>query len=173
MKKVDLVRIGKILRSQGKEGRLKVRLHETWLPGMALTEVYLGRTGGFEEYEVESFELDRNSYFLKLKGISTLAQADGLAGLDVFIPEASFQPLDNGCYYDFQVIGCRVVTGDGTEVGTVRGILPAGGSNLLVVARGEKEYYIPFTEPICRRVDPEKREIVIDPPAGLLELNEI
>lgn len=173
MKKVDLVRIGKVLRSQGKEGRLKVRLHETGLPGTAATKVYLGRPGGFEEYEVESFELDRNSYFLKLKGIDTLAQADGLAGLDVFVAETSFRPLDNGCYYDFQVIGCRIVTGDGTEVGTVRGILPAGGSNLLVVARGEKEYYVPFTEPICLRVDPEKREIVIDPPAGLLELNEI
>ncbi len=173
MKKVDLVGIGRILRSQGKEGRLKVRLHETGLPGTALAKVYLGRPGGFEEYEVESFELDRNSYFLKLKGIDALAQSDGLAGLDVFIPEASFRPLGNGCYYDFQVIGCRVVRGDGTEVGTVRGILPAGGSNLLVVARGEKEYYIPFTEPICLRVDPAKREIVIDPPAGLLELNEI
>ena len=173
MKKVDLVRIGKVLRSQGKEGRLKVRLHETGRPGMAVTKVYLERPVGFEEYEVESFELDRNSYFLKLKGIDTLAQSDGLAGLDVFVPEASFRPLDNGCYYDFQVLGCRVVMGDGTEVGTVRGILPAGGSNLLVVARGEKEYYIPFTEPICLRVNPEKREIVIDPPAGLLELNEI
>ncbi|MGD1009167.1 MAG: ribosome maturation factor RimM [Candidatus Aminicenantales bacterium] len=173
MKKVDLVRIGKVLRSQGREGHLKVRLLEKGLPGPALSKVYLGGSGGFDEYEVESFELDRSSYFLKLKGIDSLVQSDGLAGLEIFVPEESFRPLEAGFFYDFQVIGSRVVTGDGTEVGTVRGILSAGGPDVLVVARGEKEYYVPFAEPICLRIDPEKREIVIDPPDGLLELNEI
>jgi 16S rRNA processing protein RimM len=173
LKKADLVRLGKVLRSQGREGRLKVRLLEKGLPGLDLKKVVLGGPGGFEEYEVESFELDRNSHFLKLKGIDTLAQSDALAGRGVFIPEAGFRPLEGGRYYDFQVLGSRVVTGDGTEVGTVRGILPAGGQDLLVVARGDKEFYVPFVEAICRRVDPDKREIVIDPPDGLLDLNEI
>jgi 16S rRNA processing protein RimM len=173
LKKADLVRIGKVLRSQGKEGHLKVRLHEKGPPGPEFSRVYLGSPGGFEAYDVESFELDRNSHVLKLKGIDTLAQSDGLAGREVFITEESFRPLGAGCFYDFQVIGSRVVTGDGTEVGTVRGILAAGGSNLLVVARGDKEYYVPFAEPICLRVDPEKKEILIDPPDGLLDLNEI
>jgi len=173
LKKADLVRIGKVLRSQGREGHLKVRLHEHGLSGLTLKKVFLGGPGGFEEYDVESFELDRNSYFLKIKGIDTLAQSDALAGRDVYIPEESFGPPEGGRFYDFQLIGSRVVTADGTEVGIVRGILPAGSSNLLVVARGEKEYYIPFVEPICRRIDPEKQQIVIDPPDGLLELNEI
>ena len=173
MKKADLVRIGKVLRSQGREGHLKVRLLEKGLPGPALSKVYLGRSGGFEEYEVESFECERSSYFLKLRGIDSLAQSDGLAGLEVFVPEDSFRPLKAGFFYDFQVIGSRVVTSDGIEVGTVRGILSAGGPDVLVVARGEKDYYVPFAEPICLRVDPKKREIIIDPPDGLLELNEI
>jgi 16S rRNA processing protein RimM len=173
LKKADLVRIGKVLRSQGREGHLKVRLFEKGLPGPAVSKVCLGRSGGFEEYEVESVELDRSSYFLKLRGIDSLAQSGGLAGLEVFVPEDSFRPLKAGFFYDFQVIGSRVVTSDGTEVGTVRGILSAGGPDVLVVARGEKDYYIPFVEPICLRVDPKKREIVIDPPDGLLELNEI
>jgi 16S rRNA processing protein RimM len=173
LKKADLVRIGKVLRSQGREGHLKVRLLEKGLPGPALSKVYLGRSGGFEEYEVESFECERSSYFLKLRGIDSLAQSDGLAGLEVFVPEDSFRALKAGFFYDFQVIGSRVVTSDGIEVGTVRGILSAGGPDVLVVARGEKDYYVPFAEPICLRVDPKKREIIIDPPDGLLELNEI
>jgi ribosomal 30S subunit maturation factor RimM len=115
LKRVDLVRIGKVLRSQGREGHLKVRLLEKGLPGPALSKVYLGRSGGCEEYEVESFELDRSSYFLKLKGIDSLAQSDGLTGLEVFVPEKSFRPLEAGLFYDFQVIGSRVVTGEGTD----------------------------------------------------------
>jgi len=165
--------VGKVLRSEGREGRLKVKLLEKGLPGPAPERVVLGGPGGFEAYDVESFELDRNSHVLKLKGIDTLARADALAGRDVYLPEEAFRPLEAGRYYDFQLIGSRVVTGGGAEVGTVRGILAAGGQDVLVVARGASEVYVPFVEAICRRVDPERREIVIDPPDGLLDLNEI
>ncbi len=173
MKKADLVSIGKVLRSEGKEGRLKVRLREDGRPGPGLSKVVLGRPGGFREYDVEAGVLDRNSYILKLRGVDTLVAADALAGAEVFAAEENFRPLESGAYYEFQVVGSRVVTVGGTEVGTVRAVLPAGGSNVLVVARGETEIYVPFVEPICKRVDPDGRVIVIDPPDGLLDLNEI
>jgi 16S rRNA processing protein RimM len=173
LKKADLVHIGKVLRSQGKEGYLKIRLHVEEPAGLTLRMVCLARAGGFEEYEVESLRLDRNSHFLKLKGVDALARADELAGLDIYIPEASFRPLSEGRFYDFQLIGCRVVTVGGMDVGTVSGVLSPGGADLLVVARGTEEYYVPFVKTICRRVDPAGKEILIDPPDGLLELNEI
>ncbi len=165
--------MGKVLRSEGREGRLKVKLLEKGLPEPAPERGVLGGPGGFEAYDVESFELDRNSHVLKLRGIDTLARADALAGRDVYLPEAAFRLLEAGRYYDFQLIGSRVVTGDGTEVGTVSGLLASGGQDVLVVVRGGSEVYVPFVEAICRRVDPERREIVIDPPDGLLDLNEI
>ncbi len=173
MKRVDLVRLGRVLRSEGREGRLKVRLFEKGLPGLDLTQVFLEGPGGFEAYDVESLTLDRNSYFLKLKGVDTLAQSDALAGRDVFVPESSFRPLEGGHFYDFQILGSRVVTAGGTDIGIVRGVLEAGSRQLLIVARGDDEIYVPFVEAICRRIDPERREIVIDPPDGLLDLNEI
>ena len=173
MKKADLVSIGKVLRSQGKEGRLKVRLYEKGLPGPALSKVVLERPGGFREYDVEAVLFDRNSHIMKLRGVDTLGAADALAGAEIYVAEECFRPAASGAYYEFQVVGSRVVTVGGTEVGTVRAVLPAGSATVLVVARGEEEIYIPFAEPICRRVDPDGRVIVIDPPDGLLDLNEI
>jgi 16S rRNA processing protein RimM len=173
LKRVDLVRLGRVLRSEGREGRLKVRLLEKGLPGLDLRQVFLEGPGGFEAYDVESLTLDRNSYFLKLKGVDTLAQSEALTGREVFVPESSFRPLEGGRFYDFQVLGSRVVTGEGTEVGIVRGVLEAGGQEVLIVARGDEEIYVPFVEAICRRIDPPRREIVIEPPDGLLDLNEI
>jgi 16S rRNA processing protein RimM len=173
LKNKDLVALGRILRSQGRDGQLKLRLNEKGFPGSDCATIYLRRADGFEAFAVESLTLDRSAYFLKLKGIDTLAGADALAGLEVFVAEADFRRLDEGLFYDFEVIGCRVVTRDGAEVGEVAGILPAGGPILLVVRRGEGEVYVPFTEKICVNVDPEAKEILIDPPDGLLELNEI
>jgi 16S rRNA processing protein RimM len=173
LKSPDLVALGKILRSEGRDGRVKLRLSEKGPTGFGGATVYIRRAAGLEAFAIESLTVDRNAYFLKLRGIDTLAAADALAGRDVFAAEADFRRLARDRFYDFEVLGSRVVTRDGTEVGEVAGILDAGGPLLLVVRRGSEEAYVPFTEAICVKVDREAGEIVIDPPDGLLELNEI
>jgi len=173
LKKAEFVLLGRVLRSQGRDGTVKLKLQEKGLPGLSCATVYLRRAEGFERHRIESLKLDRNAPFLKLQGIDTLAQADALAGIEVYVAEADFRPLDGGRFYEFEVVGSRVVTREGAEVGEVAGILPAGGPVLLVVVREGREVLVPFTEAICLKVDRQAREIVIDPPDGLLELNEI
>lgn len=112
-------------------------------------------------------------HFLKLKGIDTLDGADALAGSEIYIPEEGFGPLEDGHYYHFQIIGSAVVTKDGDSVGTVKSLLPAGDRTLLVVERSGREVLIPFTRAICIDVDTRRREILVDLPDGLLDLNEI
>ena len=46
-----------------------------------------------------------------------------------------------------------------------------GGRSLLVVATKRGEVLVPMVETICREVDVAAKRIVIDPPAGLMELN--
>ena len=173
MKKADLVALGRVVRSQGRDGRIKLRLNEKGLTAFAGATVYLKRGDGFEAFEVESLILDRNAYVLKLKGVDALAAADDLAGRDVYAAESDFRGLGEDRFYDFQIIGSRVRTREGTEVGKVEAILEAGGPVLLVVRSGDRDVYVPFTEAICVKVDREAREVVIDPPEGLLDLNEI
>ncbi len=47
-----------------------------------------------------------------------------------------------------------------------------GASSLLVVDRRGKEALIPFHESFCKEVDLAAKEIRVDLPAGLLDLNE-
>jgi 16S rRNA processing protein RimM len=173
LKNPDLVALGRVVRSQGRDGRIKLRLNEKGPTGFTGATVYFRKGEGFETFTVESLTLDRNAHILKLKGIETLAAADALAGRDVYAAASDFRTLDGDSFYDFQVIGSRVLTRDGAEVGEVAAVLAAGGPVLLVVRRGDRDVYIPFTEAICVKVDPEAGEVVIDPPEGLLDLNEI
>jgi 16S rRNA processing protein RimM len=108
-----------------------------------------------------------------LKGIDTLDLAQDFAGQEIWIPEEDLLPLDRGKYYLFQLSGCFVVTKDGDSIGRVLDILFIEENDLLIVEKGKREILIPFSEPICIEVNLEKREIVIDPPDGLLDLNEI
>lgn len=66
-----------------------------------------------------------------------------------------------------------MVTRGGDRIGLVKDILFIKENDLLVVEKEEKNILIPFTETICIGVDLVKREIIIDPPDGLLDLNEI
>ena len=48
-----------------------------------------------------------------------MAQADGLAGADLCVPEESFPFPGEGTYYHFQILGCRVFTREGEDVGVL------------------------------------------------------
>jgi 16S rRNA processing protein RimM len=65
------------------------------------------------------------------------------------------------------------VTLSGGEVGRVTDVIGAAGNDLLVVTRGEEEILIPLVGTICREFDLRNRRVVIDPPGGLLDINEI
>ncbi len=61
----------------------------------------------------------------------------------------------------------------GREVGRIKDLITVSGSDLLVVESGEREILIPLIGTICREFDLQNRRVVIDPPEGLLDLNEI
>lgn len=55
----------------------------------------------------------------------------------------------------------------------VKDILLIKDNDLLVITKGEEEIYVPFTESICVEINLESKQIIIDPPLGLLDLDEI
>jgi len=73
------------------------------------------------------------------------------------------------------LVGCSVETKEGEFVGVVKDVLSIGESTLLAVERepGPKEVLIPLSRDICPEIDLAGKRVVIDPPEGLLDLNEI
>jgi 16S rRNA processing protein RimM len=169
-----LITVARILRSQGKDGELRLRfsyIAPTDCSG--LKSVFIGREGDLREYAIESLVPHGKDFDLKLEGVDSLSQADCLAGLDVLIPEETLKEREKDEFFLFQLIGCSVIDGLGKTIGLVKDVLSAGRSDLLVVEREEKEILIPFHESICIEVDVPGKRIRVDPPAGLLDLNEI
>jgi 16S rRNA processing protein RimM len=106
--------------------------------------------------------------------VDDIAGAQSLAGAEILVPEDDLPSLPDDTYLQRDLVGCVVVTVAGREVGPVAEVLSAGESEVLVVRpEGRAEILIPFSREICRKVDPAARLIVIDPPDGLLDLNEI
>jgi 16S rRNA processing protein RimM len=125
------------------------------------------------EYRVESFRPHKDGFVVKLEGVQSIDEADQLVGAEVLASRDELRDLDEDGFYFFQIEGSSVVTKDGEYLGKVIDMVTIPENDLLVVALDDREIFVPFTSEICIRVDAEKKEIVIDPPEGLLELDEI
>ena len=168
-----MVSIGKVIRSQGRRGELRLKPYLEHSLKLFFSRIFLQRKGAREEFRVESLRPYKEYYILKLKGIDSLSQARELVGQEILLPEEDLQTLEKDNYYLFQIIGCSVVTKTGERIGSVKDLLCIEDNDLLVVAKGKREILIPFVQSICLEVNLKRKEILIDPPEGLSELNEI
>ncbi|VFM99324.1 MAG: 16S rRNA processing protein RimM [Candidatus Kentron sp. G] len=85
----------------------------------------------------------------------------GLVGSDIVISRDQLLPTDTQEYYWADLVGCRVVARDGTDLGQVVWLIETGANDVLVVA-GERERLIPFTSEVILAVDPARRVIYVD-----------
>lgn len=75
-------------------------------------------------------------------------------------------------WYEEQLVGLAVQLPDGTRVGEVGGLEIGAAQDLLVVVLDDGHTaYVPFVGAIVPTVDVDGGRVVIDPPAGLLDLN--
>jgi 16S rRNA processing protein RimM len=137
------------------------------------SRVFFHKKGGWEEFQVESLHPYKENFILKLKGIDSLERAQGIARDEVFVPEEKLPSLREDDYYHFQILGCTVMAEDGEKIGMVEDFLTIPGNDLLVVRGRKGQILIPFNKDICVQINLEQREIIVNPPAGLLDLNEI
>jgi 16S rRNA processing protein RimM len=169
-----LISVGKILRSQGERGELRLKFYgDDLVEPAGLRAIFVGKEGTAKEYRIESLVPRGKTYDIKLAGVDSLSQANRLAGLEVFVREEGLKEGREGQFYLFQVAGCSVLGPEGEVIGTVIDVLSVPGNDLLVVRGKGKEILIPFNQSICKKVDITRKEIRIDPPAGLLDVDEI
>ncbi|MFC2161730.1 ribosome maturation factor RimM [Acidobacteriota bacterium] len=137
------------------------------------SRIYFSEEKLSEEFQIEAFRFQNTFVILKLKGVDSIAQAEEVVGKDIFCPIEDFSPLKKGEFYFHQIEGSTVITKSGEQIGCVHDVMPVTDNDLLVVHGQGREYFIPLTQTICLEIDLEKRTIIIDPPEGLLDLDEI
>ena len=132
---------------------------------------------GGEPLEVLEIRPYKGRLVISFAGIDSIEAAEPLEGCEVVIPPGDRPALQDGEYYLSDLVGCDVIhRGTGQLLGTVTGWQQFGGPELLEVladgARPGDAIWIPFAKAICVEIDPARRRIVVDPPEGLLELNQ-
>ncbi len=123
---------------------------------------------GGNSYTVASSQ--RNSpqlVVLKFCGVDSLQEARGLVGQEITVPQSAVPDLPQGEYFHFQLLGLRVVTEDGEELGHLGEILETGSNDVYVVSGTAGELLIPALEEVVLEVRLGQGTMVVRLPDGL------
>jgi 16S rRNA processing protein RimM len=110
---------------------------------------------------------------VQFKGFEDRTGADTLRGVMLLVDSAELEDVDDPDEFrDHQLIGLRVLTVAGEQIGTVSDVLHYGQDLLVVAGSGDRtgsEIMIPFVAAIVPVVDLDAGVLRVDPPTGLLD----
>lgn len=167
-----MVLVGRITKPHGNRGQVLVAsetdfAEERFAPGAT---VWIERAGQLVSLTVTECRVHDGRPIIGLAGYVSINDAETLRGCEMRVPDDALPTLPTGQFWHHDLIGCRVMTAGGAEIGAVVRI-DDGATALLVVASAGGEVLVPLVDSICTRIDVAARVIEIAPMPGLLELN--
>ena len=158
------VTLGRISGVHGVQGW--VRVHSDTSPRENIVDYspwHLVREGRRELRKVKSGRRQGKAVVAKLEGCNDRDAAEELVGALISIPRSALPDTTvPGEYYWADLVGLRVETVDGVELGRI-GQLFETGSNDVIVVQGDKERLVPYIwEQVVREVDLEAGVMRVD-----------
>jgi 16S rRNA processing protein RimM len=165
--------IARIVRPRGNRGEVLADLHTDFPERFSILKtVWLEfQDGSRETHELQDSWVHQGRMVLKFAEIDSISQAETLKGAWVEIESAEAVALPEGSYWDHDLVGCTVRNLQGDELGTVAEFLRIAGNEQLMVRGQQGEFMIPFVASICRDISIDRKEILVDLPEGLMDLN--
>jgi 16S rRNA processing protein RimM len=166
-----MIAVGRITKSVGIKGEVRVsmltdsperfaKLKAVWCGADETTAV---------RCSILSMRIEQSAVVLRLKEIDSRSLADEHRGKFLFIESKDVVTPAKGSYFIHDIIGMKVVTEAGEDVGSVRDVMELPANDVWVVAVGTKEFLIPAIKEVIRQVDLKSRTVVIRPLEGMLE----
>ncbi len=167
--------LGRAVKAWGLEGEIKVEPYaDSMVIAPGLAAVHIGPAGGdLAWYAVERVRQAGSAWVLKLRGVETQEQAGRLVGCEMLIPRSAAPPLPEGAYYHADLVGLRVVSEEGRELGRIVEIWETGANDVYVVHGKQGEWLLPATREVVRRVDLAGEIMVVRPLEGMIEAEAV
>ena len=171
--------IGRVAKAHGVTGEVVVDVRTDDPAGrFAAGSVLRGRKprGGPERnFVIDTVREHGGRLLVRLNGVGDRNAADELRGTLFLVESGDLPPIeDPDEFYDHQLEGLAVRTVAGEALGTVTEVLHTAAGELLSVKTPEgAELLVPFVSAIVTAVSLTEGTVEIDPPDGLLNLEDL
>lgn len=164
----QLLLIGRVLKPWGFHGELKIQILTDFPDRFAsLREVFVGDDA--KSFSVERTHRHGKFILLKLGGIESERDAEGLRDQFIRVPVTDAVPLQPNQVYLYQLIGMQVVTTEGKPIGEIVDILDTNANDVYVVRDGVREFLLPGTIEVVREIDLARKLVTVQLIDGLLD----
>ena len=159
----DLVVVGRVSGVYGVRGWCKVFSYTDPRDGILNYSPWLIQIGGqWQALKLEQGRAHGKGVVAQLEGYVDRDQVASLVGADIAIRREQLPATTQGQYYWSDLVGLRVVSTTGVELGIVDHIMATGANDVMVLT-GERERLIPFVmDDVVRAVDLEQGVIEVD-----------
>lgn len=164
--------VGKIVNTHGIRGEVRIISRtdfpeERYKVGNKL-HVFLNDKDPIEVV-ITSHRTHKNFDLVTFNGYDNVNDVEPFKGGLLKVHESQLGDLEEGEYYFHEIIGCKVVTDTGEDLGVIKEILTPGANDVWVV-KGEKgkEILIPFIDEIVKEINIEEKRILIHLMEGLV-----
>ncbi|HEV7432583.1 MAG TPA: ribosome maturation factor RimM [Steroidobacteraceae bacterium] len=162
------VKLGRVLGAVGLRGWLKIQSYTDPPENLLQHKVWVLADGQGQRvpFELAEARFDGRWIRARLEGVADRDAADVLRGRDIEVARSALPPTAAREYYRDDLIGFRVRTVQGAELGRVSHFIEAPIEPVMVV-RGEREHWVPAVPRYLKRVDLGQGEIEVDWPEEL------
>jgi 16S rRNA processing protein RimM len=173
--KGDFITLARVVKTQGRIGEVAAEIYtdipDRFIAGMKLSA--LAKAGdNRRDVEIEDLWPHKGLLVLKFVGVDSINDAEPLIGSELQVPREQRAELEQGWNYVSDLIGCTLLDA-GREIGKIEDVqFGAGEAPLLIVAdQAGKKYDVPFAEAYLEKVDLKQRQVQMNLPEGMLEVN--
>ncbi len=165
MSRSRLIAIGRAVKPFGIKGEVKISPFNESFEAFKNSPVLVF---GESPYKVLGIRIHRGAVLASLDGMDTPEKVKQLSGSLVKTEEKNLPPKEEDEYYWFELIGMKVSTVDGRDLGEIARITPTGANDVLHVEGPNGEILLPMIDQVVVNVDTENNIMVVDPLEGLI-----
>ena len=164
---MELIKIGKALKTHGYKGHLKVFIDEFYIDDFEdIKAVFINSL----PYFITSKDINSDSQaIILLEDIDSKEKAHPLQGKDIFAKDDDLTEILDGEEYD-HLVGYEITDNSTGVVGTIAQIVEMPFQFLAKLMKDKKEILIPLNDDFILKIDEKKKRVEMELPDGFLDI---
>lgn len=155
---VETLRIGLIVKPQGVKGELKIQpLTDDINRFRKLKSVIIDE----KTYPVTKVTVGGGVVFLSILGVNDRDMAEAYRGKFICVDRENAVPLKKDNYFIVDILGCKIITDLGEEVGEVIDVSSSRTDVFTVKCKNDKIMRFPFLKDLLVSVDVACKKIIV------------
>lgn len=167
----DFFRIGVITSTHGLKGEVKVfPTTDDVARFKKLKKCILRTPKGDMEVEKASCKFFKNMVILSFKEFKDINEVEKYKNCELYVSREDAVPLEEDEYYISDVIGMKVVSNDGEELGVLKDVLQTGANDVFIVdMKDGRELLLPVIKECVLDIDYDNKQVIVKLMKGMLD----